>query len=92
MALFVEVDSVEKQCKVIINLDEVVEIAPLAAGGCALFIADPAAVGGSKAYKVKDSYDQFKQFAMQTVSSEDIAARVKSLKKNVPVEFDIPKL
>ena len=69
-----------------------VEIAPLAAGGCALFIADPAAVGGSKAYKVKDSYDQFKQFAMQTVSSEDIAARVKSLKKNVPVEFDIPKL
>ena len=92
MALFVEVESVEKQCKVFINLDEVVEIAPLAAGGCALFIADPAAVGGSKAYKVKDSYDQFKQFAMQTVSSEDIAARVKSLKKNVPVEFDIPKL
>ena len=92
MALFVEVESVEKQCKVIINLDEVVEIAPLAAGGCALFIADPAAVGGSKAYKVKDSYDQFKQFAMQTVSSEDIAARVNSLKKNVPVEFDIPKL
>jgi hypothetical protein len=29
---------------------------------------------------------------MQTVSSEDIAARVKSLKKNAPIEFDIPKL
>jgi hypothetical protein len=29
---------------------------------------------------------------MQTVSSEDIAARVKSLKKNIPVELDIPKL
>ena len=92
MALFVEVESVEKQCKVIINLDEVIEIAPLAVGGCALFIADSAAAGGSKAYKVKDSYDQFKQFAMQTVSSEDIAARVKSLKKNVPVDLDIPKL
>ena len=92
MALFVEVDSVEKQCKVIINLDEIIEIAPLAAGGCALFIADPAAVGGSKAYKVKDSYEQFRQFAMQTVSSEDIAARVKSLKKSATVELDIPKL
>jgi hypothetical protein len=29
---------------------------------------------------------------MQTVSSEDIAARIKSLKKNAPVDLDIPKL
>ena len=92
MATFVEVDSVEKGCKVIINLDDIIEIAPLAAGGCVLFFADSAAVNGKSAYAVKDSYEQFKQFAMQTVSSEDIAARVKSLKKNVPVEFDIPKL
>lgn len=91
MALFVEVESVEKQCKVIVNLDQVIEIAPLAAGGCALFIVDPAAVGGSKAYKVKESYDEFKQFAMQTVSSEDIANRIKSLKKTAST-LDIPKL
>lgn len=73
MALFVEVDSVEKGCKVIINLDEVVEIAPLVGGGCALFFTDSAAVNGKSAYKVKDNYDQFKQFAMQTVSADDIA-------------------
>ena len=33
MSLFVEVDSVDKGCQVIINLDEVVEIAPLVEGG-----------------------------------------------------------
>lgn len=81
MSLFVEVDSIEKQCKVIINLEEVVEIAPLVEGGCALFFADQAAVGGKTAYKVKDSYDAFKQFAMETVSAADVAAKVKSLKK-----------
>lgn len=91
MALFVEVESVEKQCKVIVNLDQVIEIAPLAAGGCALFIVDPAAVGGSKSYKVKESYEEFRQFAMQTVSSEDIANRIKSLKKTATT-LDIPKL
>lgn len=93
MSLFVEVDSLEKNCKVIINLDEVVEIAPLAAGGCALFFADSASVGGSKSYKVTNSYDQFKQFAMETVSAEDISKKVKSLKKAAgTLELDIPKL
>lgn len=75
MALFVEVDSVDKGCKVIVNLEQVLEIAPLAIGGCALFFSDSAAVGGKTSYKVKDNYDQFKQFAMQTVSAEDIARR-----------------
>jgi hypothetical protein len=92
MSLFVEVDSIDKGCKVIINLDEVLEIAPLAAGGCVLFFADQSSPGGKTSYKVKDSYDQFKQFAMQTVSAEDIAARFPTKKSNKPVEFDIPKL
>jgi hypothetical protein len=82
MALFVEVDSVEKNSKVIINLDEVIEIAPLTSGGCALFLAHGV-------IKVKDNYDQFKQFAMQTVSSEDIAKKVKAIKGTI---LDIPKL
>ena len=87
MALFVEVESVEKECKVVMNLDEVIEIAPLLDGGCVLILSD------GRYYKVKDSYDQFKQFAMQTVSSEDIAKRVKSLKKAAgTLELDIPKL
>ena len=92
MSLFVEVDSIDKGCKVIINLDEVLEIAPLAAGGCVLFFADQSSPGGKTSYKVKDSSDQFKQFAMQTVSAEDIAARFPSKKSNKPVELDIPKL
>lgn len=86
MALFVEVESVEKNCKCILNMDEVTEIAPFATGGCHLFLND------GRIYKVKDSYELFKQFAMQTVSSDDIAARVKSLKKQAGIPLDIPKL
>lgn len=85
MSLFVEVESTEKNCKVIINLDTVSEIAPLVAGGCTLFMED------GRIYKVKDSYDQFKQFAMQTVSSEDISKKVKSLKSQAQA-LEIPKL
>jgi len=92
MGLFVEVESVDKGCKVIVNLDEVVEIAPLSSGGCALFFSDSASVGGSKTYKVKDSYDQFLQFAIMPVSAEDIAKRFPGKKANKPVELDIPKL
>jgi len=94
MSLFVEVESVEKQSKVIINLDEVIEIAPLFEGGCALFFTDAAAVGGKSAYKVKDSYEAFKQFAMETVTASDVAAKVKSLKKiaGKPEPIQIPTL
>lgn len=81
MSLFVEVTSVEKKCKVIINLEEVIEIAPLVDGGCALFFVDGASVGGKTSYKVEDSYDAFKQFAMETVTADAVAAKVKSLKK-----------
>ena len=72
MSMFVEVQSVEKQCPVIINLEHIVEIAPLKDGGCALFIIDSS---GKSSMVVEDSYDAFKQFAMQTVTAEDIAKR-----------------
>lgn len=75
MSLFVEVTSVDKGCPVIVNLDTVIEIAPLATGGCALFFSDSAAVGGKTSFKVTDNYDMFKQFAIQPVSAEDIARR-----------------
>jgi hypothetical protein len=100
MSLFIEVNSIDKGCPVIINLETVVEIAPLAAGGCALFFPDSAAVGGKTAMKVTDTYEQFKQFAIQPVSASDIAARfpkatveqpTKSKKSTTP-EYDIPKL
>jgi len=102
MSLFVEVNSMDKNCPVIINLESVLEIAPLAAGGCALFFPDSAAVGGKTAMKVTDSYEQFKQFAITPVSAEDIARRFpkaaettapapKTKKASMP-EYDIPKL
>ena len=88
MSLFVEVNSLEKNCPVIINMDEVVEIAPLAAGGCALFTVSSGII------RVSDTYDQFKQFAMQTVSSEDVAKRVAKMpqveKEPAPVADIIP--
>lgn len=87
MALFVEVESTDKGCKVILNMDEVMEIAPMATGGCHLFLSD------GRIYKVKDNYPLFQQFAMQTVSSEDITKRIKSLKKGAGNnELEIPTL
>jgi hypothetical protein len=94
MALFVEVESVEKNSKVIINLDTVLEVAPLMRGGCELFFPDGAAVNGTRSLKVKDSYELFRQFAMQTVSSDDIAKQVSKLKASAPAKekLAIPKL
>mgnify|MGYP003350542808 CR=1 FL=1 len=75
MSLFVEVNNVEKGCPVIINLDHIVEIAPLASGGCALFMTDGAGMNSKTAMRVSDSYELFKQFAMETVSADDIRRR-----------------
>ena len=61
MSLFVEVNSVEKGCPVIINLDHIVEIAPLASGGCALFMIDGAGMNSKTGMRVSDSYNLFKQ-------------------------------
>lgn len=91
MSIFVEVDSVEKNCPVIINLDQIVEIAPLREGGCAIFFTDAGGVGARQSVKVKNEYDSFKQFVMQTVSADDIAKRFPT-KKSTNKELEIPKL
>jgi hypothetical protein len=85
MSLFVEVDSVEKKCPVIINLDNVLEIAPLIAGGCTIFFADAASVNGKHAMKVTNPYEDFKQFVLQRVTAEDIA---KTIDRITPVAKD----
>ena len=100
MALFVEVTSVDKDCKVILNLDHVIEIAPLVSGGCAIFMADNAGTNSKTSMKVKEDYEQFKQFAMQTVTAEDIAKRfpkkekvasvVKPQEEGKGVELQVP--
>ena len=93
MSLFVEVTSVEKGCPVIVNLDHIVEIAPLVEGGCALFTADGAGMNSKSAMRVKENYDQFKQFAMQTVTAEDIERRFPKTKKtSVTDNIQIPTL
>ena len=99
MSLFVEVDSVEKNCQVIINLDHIVEIAPLKEGGCVLYLSDSAGMNSRSGLKVRDNYMLFKQFAMQTVTADDIAKRFPKVtkeetKKKTSVNDDltIPKL
>mgnify|MGYP003336885228 FL=1 len=79
MTMFIEVDSYERGCKVIINLDSILEIAPLRDGGCTLFFPDSAAVGGKNSMRIKDSYAMFKQFVLQTVSEDDVARQVARL-------------
>ena len=80
MSLFIEVNSVEKKCPVIINLDHVAEVAPLSRGGCALFFSDSAGSGSKSTMNVTDSYELFKQLVMQMVTADDIAKKVERLK------------
>jgi hypothetical protein len=101
--LFVEVNSIQpKQCKLIINLDYVLEIAPLVAGGCVISIGAQEA-GTSRVITVSDDYSAFKQFVMQTVTSESIEKRfpkvnkkptenIKPQEEGQGVVFDVPKL
>ena len=101
MSTFIEVTSVApKSCKVIINLDTVIEIAPLVAGGCVLYFSALES-GSPRTMTVSDDYTGFLQFAMQTVSADDIAKRFPKAKKETlniktqeegkGVEFNIPK-
>lgn len=101
MSLFVEVNSIQpKMCKLIINLDYVLEIAPLVQGGCVVTIGAQEA-GTSRTITVSDDYMSFKQFVMQTVTAEDLAKRfpkkekpsntIKAQEEGKGVEFDIPK-
>ena len=103
MSLLIEVQDEEKGCEVLINLDSILEIAPKVKfengkpvdNGCDIFFSDSAAVGGKRTMKVKDSYSMFKQFALQTVTSEQIDARFPKATKKKDVSTDdlqIPRL
>lgn len=88
MAYFVEVNDLDKKCPVIINMDAVMEIAPInSPSGCEITflesddvdalrrenIKTAAATKGRRVMRVSDSYSMFKQFVISPVSSEDIA-------------------
>ena len=80
MSLFIEVNSVENRCPVIINLDHVAEIAPLVKGGCAVFFSDSSGSGSKSTLTVTEGYELFKQLVMQMVTADDIAKKVERLK------------
>lgn len=81
MSLFVEVNSeMPKQCKLIVNMDDVVEIAPLTTGGCVLTFSVQEA-GVAKTIRVSDGYEQFQQFVMRQVTAESIQERFPSARK-----------
>lgn len=88
MAYFVEVNDIDKGCPVIINMDAVMEIAPInSPAGCEITfleqddvdalrrekILTAAAVRGRRVMRVSEPYTLFKQFVIQQVSAEDIA-------------------
>lgn len=100
MSILIEVNSIApKNCKLIVNLDYVLEIAPLITGGCVLTFGAQEA-GTSRTITVADDYSAFKQFVMQTVTAEDINKRfpkkekpsvnIKMQEEGKGVEFDIP--
>jgi len=81
MSIFIEVNSVvPKNCKVIINLDTILEIAPLLAGGCVIYFSTLES-GSPRTMTVSDDYSVFSQFVLQTVTPEDIAKRFPPKKK-----------
>jgi hypothetical protein len=86
MSMFLEVTSLSpKACKLIVNLENIVEIAPLVSGGCVLSF-NQIESGGIRTVTVADEYSMFKQFVLQTVSAEDvarIAKKVGTVKKEV---------
>ena len=87
MAYFIEVNDLDKKCPVIINLDAVMEIAPITNPlGCEITFleqddiealrrekAGGAAYKGRRMMRVSDTYDLFRQFVIQKVSADDIA-------------------
>jgi len=97
MAMFIEVNSVEKNCSVIINLDHVVEIAPLLQGGCELSMLHSSGMNSKTSFRVTNEYNEFSQFVMTTVSAEDIAKRFPKAESPAPAkvkkngELEIPK-
>lgn len=78
--MFVKVDSVEKGCPVIINMEHVSEIAPWAQGGCAIRFLDDGS-GSIREIVVKNDFSEFEQFVLQTVTSETVSKKVKELKE-----------
>lgn len=97
---FVRVNSKEKQCAVLIDMEKVFEIVPHKNGGSVLFFISPDDMGAARGalnngrvgIHVDEEFSMFEQFIVQTVSSADVAKRVESLSKTHKEKIEIPKL
>jgi hypothetical protein len=98
--MFIEVNSlVPKNCRLIINLDNIIEVAPLVSGGCVLYFSTLEA-GSPRTITISDDYSVFLQFVLQTVKAEDIAKKfpkvtrkddnIKSQMESSGVQLNIP--
>jgi hypothetical protein len=81
--MLIQVKSREKRCDVIINLDHVMEIAPLQNGGSAIrmvYDGDVTSKTGYREIHVDNPYTEFLQFVLQTVTTDSVSKKVKELK------------
>lgn len=82
--MLIKVKSREKLCEVIINLDHVIEIAPLRDGGCAIrlvYDGDITQKTGYRELHVDNKFTEFEQFVLQTVTVDTVSKKVQELKK-----------
>ena len=82
--MLIKVKSREKQCEVIINLDHVVEITPLRDGGSAIrmvYDGDVTTKVGYREIFVDNTFSEFCQFVLETVTEEVVSKKVKQLKE-----------
>ena len=82
--MLIQVKSREKKCNVIINMDHVMEIAPLAGGGSEIrfvYDGDVTSKTGYRAIQVDNDYKEFQQFVLETVDVETVSKKVAELKK-----------
>jgi hypothetical protein len=78
--------------QILINMEVVTQIKPLKVGGCQLFFQESGDVAKNNTLIVKESYDMFKQFAMQTVTADDIEKKVKSIKNTQQPTVKLPEI
>ena len=85
MAYFIEVDSYEHKQKIIVNLENIVQVLPTNHGSL-IYLTE------NKILSVRDNYDYFKQYCMVPVTSNNISEKVKNLGPIKKEIIEIPSL
>lgn len=85
MAYFIEVDSYEHKQKIIVNLENIVQVVATN-HGCLVYMSE------NRTISVRDTYDYFKQYCMVPVTKDQITAKVNSLGPIKKEPIEIPSL